>query len=547
MRKLASILVSLALSGCLCTAAAAAQTEAQTENAAQVEAGTLRIALTEQVITMDVHRTTSDYLIPLNIYERLFDIRGMEDGSSRLVNGLAEDYSVSGDGRIYHFTLRGDAFFSDGTLVKASDVAFTFTRMLAMQESVQTDFADLILGAGAVMEGKADKPEGIRVLDDRNLEIELSEPFAGYLSMLASPSCSILSEAFVTKAGSEYGSSAEQTIGSGPYRVTEFSKDRITMEQNPYYHPHEGEQLSVKKAEVMVLPPALIDRTFQAGGLDILDTNMINPDVVESVYKSETWSSRLITRNKVEIQFLMLNVETRPLDNIKIRRAVQMAIDRQKILDDLYGGDGTLLDGIYPEGLFGFSRENQGWLRYDPEEAKRLVQEVEDAGEIRLELAANSLSDVRKLTMLEMIRKDLSEAGLNVTIVNYDGESLLYLRRAGKLMSYAGAWSADFNDPDNFIYTFFGSRYKTRYRSSNYSNMDVISRINNARTIQNEQVRLKEYSDLERVLVRDEAVWVPLFSTDHLYVLGERVEHFYPYWAGWISMYLSDVILKEGQ
>ncbi len=146
--------------------------------------------------------------------------------------------------------------------------------------------------------------------------------------------------------------------------------------------------------------------------------------------------------------------------------------------------------------------------------------------------------------MLEMIADDLSAIGLDVSVVSYDDDSRMYLRKAGRLMAYSGEWSADFNDPDNFIYTFFGSRAKTLDRSGNYSNEEVIGRIAAARTIQDQEERLAEYAELEKILIRDEAVWVPLFSTEHLFILGDRVEGFTPFWAGWGSLYLKDIILK---
>ena len=62
--------------------------------------------------------------------------------------------------------------------------------------------------------------------------------------------------------------------------------------------------------------------------------------------------------------------------------------------------------------------------------------------------------------------------------------------------------------------------------------------------MQDEEKRLAEYAELERILIRDEAAWVPLFSTDHLFVLGDRVESFTPFWAGWGSLYLKDIVLK---
>ena len=537
----------LLLAGCGQTGG---ETEAEPEGTAtagetvQAEPGLVRLALSDAVETMDVHKNTADYMLPLNIYERLFDIRVNADGSTRLANGLAEDWSVSEDGLTYRFTLRDDAFFADGTPVTASDVAFTFTRMLALPDSRQTDFADMIRGAGAVMAGETDTLEGARVLDDKNLEITLSEPYAGYLYQLATPSCSILSEKCVTGSGDDYGLSAEHTLGSGPYRVTEFTPTRITLEKNPYYHSREGEELTVERAEFLILAPALIDRMFRDGQLDLLDVNRVNPEVVEQVYKSPEWAPRVVSYSRVEVQYLMLNVETPPLNDVRIRRAVQMAIDRQEILDTLYNGDGRLLDGIYPRGLIGYSEENQGWLQYDPQAAAQLVAQVPEAGAVRLELAANSQSEIRTLRMLEMIREDLSAIGLDASIVSYDDESRMYLRKAGRLMAYTGEWSADFNDPDNFIYTFFGSRAKTLNRSGNYSDETVIGRIAAARTLQDEEERLAEYAALERILIRDEAVWVPLFSTDHLFVLGDRLESFTPFWAGWGSLCLKDIVLR---
>lgn len=520
-----------------------------TEAAAQSDQsrkGLVRIGVTDPIKTVDVQQTTEDYLIPLNIYERLFDIQADEDGNSEVVNGLAEDYSVSGDGQTYSFTLRDDAYFSDGTKVKASDVAFTFARMLRPDVSVQTDFADMIRGADDVMAGKSDMPDGIRVLDDTHLEVELSEPFAGYIHLLAAPSCSILSEAFVTQTGSSYGSSAETTMGSGPYRVTEYEEDRVRLEQNPYYHCHEGEVLSASEAEILVLPPALLDQSFREGVLDLLDMNMINPDAEQRYFTSDEWSDCLVSRSRVEIQYLMMNMDKGLMKDIRIRQAVQMAIDREDILKELYGeSGGSLSDGIFPRGLIGYSEENQGWLKYDPDKARELISQVRGADEIRVELAVNSESSSRRLTLMEMIRQDLSEVGLNAVIVSYDSKSFGYLRRAGEITVYSGEWGADYNDPDNFIYTFFGDRGKTLMRSSNFADDEVFQRISDARSIQEEDARMEEYADLERVLIQDEAVWVPLFSSNHYFVLGSRVESFRPFWAGWSSLYLRDLVLKE--
>jgi len=507
-----------------------------------VEEGLFRAGLVEDIGTLDVHRTTSEYLVPINAFERLFEIRQNDDETTELVPGLAEDYTLSEDGRTYTFTLRGDAFFSDGTPVKASDVAFTFSRMLSLPDSQQTDFADMILGADAVMAHEKDRPEGIKVLDDTHIEITLSEPFAGYIYQVATPSCSILSEKCVREAGDNYGTSPETTIGSGPYMVTEYdSKKGLTLELNPYW---KKEQPSVKKAKFQILDPALMDATFREGGLDLLDLDAIHTDTIKTVYKSDEWKDSLVSKGCVETHYLMMNLEARPLDMIQVRKAVQMAINRQKIVEELYGGEASLVDGIFPRGLHGYSEENQGWLQYDPEGAKQILQKIgKDIGS-RIELAADSTASMRELNLLNMIRQDLQAVGLEVSIVSYDPDSWMYLRTHGKLMAFCGVWSADYNDPDNFVYTFFGSREKTLRRSGNFAEQDVMDRIGRARTIREDDERMKEYADLERLLIRDKALWVPLFSTNHLFVLGDRVESFVPYWAGWNSIPLKDVVLK---
>ncbi len=379
------------------------------------------------------------------------------------------------------------------------------------------------------------------MVDDTHLKITLAEPFAGYIYQLATPSCSILSEKCVTEAGDDFGIVAEKTIGSGPYMVTKYTDDLVRLERNPYY---QGEDYSVKKLELYYMDPALMDEAFQNGEIDILDANNIPAYTLKKEYKAENWKDRLVTKNCVEVHFLMLNVDTFPLDDVRVRRAIQLAIDRKEILHDIYDKEGTTTDGIYPKGLNGYTEENQGWLEHDPKEAARLIKEAGLDETVRIELAANASASTTDLNTLNMIRDDLQEIGLEVSVVNYDYDSWLYLRGSGKLMAYKGKWFADYNDPDNFIYTFFGNQDKTTFRSGNYNNEEIFDRIANARTIQDQDQRLAEYADLEKILVQDEAVWVPLFSTNHLFVLGDRVESFEPYWAGWSTMDLRDVILK---
>ena len=160
---LASMLAACGSSASTTPAASSADTSSDTgasstEAAASTGAaadGSLHVAMNTDIQTMDVHKTNNDYMVPLNIFDRLFEIKTNADGSTELEKSLVEDYTVSDDGLTYDFTLRSGVTFSDGTPLTANDVKYTFTRMLALPDSVQTDYASAIAGAEAVMDGTA--------------------------------------------------------------------------------------------------------------------------------------------------------------------------------------------------------------------------------------------------------------------------------------------------------------------------------------------------------------------------------------------------------
>ena len=132
-----------------------------------------------------------------------------------------------------------------------------------------------------------------------------------------------------------------------------------------------------------------------------------------------------------------------------------------------------------------------------------------------------------------------------MTIEPYDEASWLDYRKSGEMPSFVATWTADYNDPDNFIYTFFGSEENVVIRSLNYTDTDVINRVAQARTIIDDDERLAEYAALEAKIVKDDAAWVPLFSRSHLFVLGDRVESFTPHWAGYSAYILSSFKLAD--
>ena len=125
-----------------------------------------------------------------------------------------------------------------------------------------------------------------------------------------------------------------------------------------------------------------------------------------------------------------------------------------------------------------------------------------------------------------------SQVGVHTEVKVIPEEEFMSRRKGGTLECYTATWTADYNDPDNYIYTFFGNRANTTFRSLCYPREDVMERVTNARTITDSKKRIDEYHDLEKTIVQDDAAWVPLFSRTRLYVTSERVKNFHHAWNG---------------
>ncbi|HCJ56177.1 MAG TPA: ABC transporter substrate-binding protein, partial [Clostridiaceae bacterium] len=148
----------------------------------------LKIALTADPGTADVQKTTEDYGIPINCFDRLVEAVTVEPGKSDLVPGLAESWEISPDGLVYTFHLKKDVKFHNGEALKADDVVFTFDRMLnPATKALNTDFLDMIAGAKERMDGKADSTSGLKAIDDYTVQITLANAFAPFLANIATP------------------------------------------------------------------------------------------------------------------------------------------------------------------------------------------------------------------------------------------------------------------------------------------------------------------------------------------------------------------------
>lgn len=538
MKKWMTLLLAIGMLGSL--ASCAGEQGEQESGTGTVEEGVLRVAALHDMTTMDVTQTTDDYMVPMNVFDRLFEVEVGHDGSSEIVGSLCESYTVSDDGREYHFRLREGVVFSNGSALTAEDVRYTFERLLTAG-GVNDDVPMEVLGAQALKDGETEHLAGFTVLDELEFSITLTAPNAGFLAELTVPALSIV-DAETMEQAEQFGVSCADTVGTGPYCITEWAvNDHYTLQYNPLYW---GEEPSVKRVIVSIIPDASTQNLlYRSGELDLLDLETLDTAIVESTYQT-TYADRLISTPRVGLTYLALNAEQEFLSDVRVRQAVQRAVDVESIVATVYGGNATVENGIIPSGVWG---HNDALQRADggAEEAKQLLAAAGYAeGEVTMELAMDSSSSATTQLIYQTVQQQLKAAGINATIRSYDESAWLEVRKSGKMEAFIATWTMDYNDPANIMATFFGSEEKTALRSLNYADAEVMARVSAAAAITDEEQRRGEYQELERKIVQEDAAWVPLVSSRHLFALGERVESFTPYWAGYSNFYAKDVQLR---
>lgn len=503
-------------------------------------AGFMMDVLNADIQTADVQKTSKDYTVPTNIYDRLVEIEVDDQGASKIVPSLAENWDISGDGLEYTFHLRQGVKFQNGNDFTAEDVSYTFNRLLTVEGGVNTELLDQVKGAAELIEGSADTLEGVEVVDDYTVKVTLKEPFAAFLSCLTAPGLSIYDSEATEAAGDQFGMDPAVTVGTGPFKFVGWTfNDQLVLERNEDYWRGAPQLPGV----VIKIIPDTETQTmmFENGELDLLDLDFVT-DAADRFL--ETYPDQIVQGPRVGITYFTMNFNIEPFQEVKVRRAVQMAIDRQAILDALYGGRGQVEHGIYPFGLIGF-HDGKSKISYDPEGAKALLEEAGYGSGFTMELAADASASDTVTMALEIIKEQLAAVGIQAEIKNYDESTWLETRKAGELGSFMSTWTADFNDPENFIYTFFGNEEKTRIRSINYPDTAVMSRVSKARGIVNEDERLAEYQALEEKLIHEDAAWVPMYSRMHLWAVSQRVQNFKPVWSGVSDRMYYGVSLSE--
>jgi ABC-type transport system substrate-binding protein len=446
------------------------------------------------------------------VVQQLFDGLVQFNPYLMVLPALAETWQVQDQGKTYRFLLRKNARFHNGKPVIAKDVVFSIQRLLRVDPPPAIIPHLLkISGAREYKNNKSDNVEGLQPINEHVLLVKLEEPHTPFLTALGMYQAKIIPKAEATRLGNRFG---QNPVGSGPFRFVFWEQNKlIQLERFSDYYAGPS---FLDKINYVVYPGAGYEHIvtdFQKGKLEEIPVyGNIRQELLTE--KKLQW----FHRPSLSLFFYGMNSNHPFLKHPDLRKALSMAIDRQKLVTQVYKDQFEIARTFLPPGMPGYRPQNQ-MVRDDLSLArnylKRALGENTDSLPI-LEIVSGSQSPFAKAE-LELVRQWWAQLGVSVEIKFItDWPQFEAYLRSDSVQIYRYAWYADMPDPDSFLYPLFASDSTVNF--AKYQNKKVDQMLLDARGIIDPVKRAQMYQQIE-AFVSEASPIIPLFylSIDRVY------------------------------
>lgn len=460
------------------------------------------------------------------------------DDNSRIVPAVAKSWRVSLDGRTYTFTLRPNVRFHSGLPVTAEDVRFSVERVLDPDTASDgLSFFQMIEGGaewGALEKEKrrATHPSGITVNGPLEVSFRLKQPDSTFLNIMALPFGFIVPRETVLKQEKNGQLLSEIPDGCGPFKLVKWTHDaKIELVKNDDYYLPGVPKVSHISASIGG-DQTLEEMRFELGAIDVASD--IPPPDFARIMKSPQWRPRVQHAPMMDIRYLCMNNELKPFTDIRVRKAFNYAIDKERLVQ-VQSGRVVPARGILPEGLAAYNPKLRGY-DYDPKKAIALLKEA-GVKDLNLTLVAATVDNYPAVA--QSIQQDLKKVGVTITlkVVNYKELKTLAGQRKKVPLCLLG-WLQDYSDAANYLDVMFNGKNITPTASLNrafYSNPAVNALLDKAAVERDLNKRNRMYNDVEQRIMND-APWVPLYHSER-YIMTQPWVTGYKLDPAWSARY----------
>jgi peptide/nickel transport system substrate-binding protein len=483
--------------------------------------GSLTFAFSSDWGTLDPAATAVTFA--RNIMQFIFDpLLRTHPETGEIVPGLAEAYEVSDDGTVITLTLRSGVIFHDGTPLTSEVVQFSLDRIT--DPELNSPMAAQITGNVATIETP----------DELTVVITLNEPFAPFLDSLTQVSLAPVSPAAVEELGADFGQSP---VGTGPFRfVSTVPDEQVVLARNddyawaPDYYDNQGppylDELIVLNVPEASTRMALIE----TAEIDLV-YNPISGQV--AFFEDDPdFYVQYATRAGVPRVFV-LNTEMPPMDDPVVRNAIAWAIDRERILSEVFSDIGEVARGVITPGLLGYWAEGEDqWPDYDLDRAAELLDEAgwelnadglrEKDGET-LSLTYGQIPGFPFDQYAQIVNGDLARLGIEVSIENQEQAAYLADMRAGRWHMTGMLFAA--TDPDVLFIIAHSSSIDEAWNTARYNNSEVDALIEAGRVTLDQEARAGIYREIQQIMA-EELPYVPFYLIQNPHIITSRVQGF---------------------
>ena len=457
------------------------------------------------------------------IYNRLTEFKV---GTTEVQPGLAESWEVSEDGMTVTFKLReGVSFHSNDMFTptrdfNADDVIFSFDR----QGNADNPYNTVSGGTWEYYSSMSmpDLVESIEKVDDLTVQFNLTRPEAPFIANMAMDFASIVSKEYAD-AMMEAGTPEmvnQAPIGTGPFSFQAYQKDAvIRYARNDNYW---GDPAKVESLIFAITPDASVRyQKVQAGECHVMAYP--NPADIQAMKDAE--DIVVMEQEGLNVGYLAYNTQVAPYDNANVRKALNMAIDKQAIIDVVFQGSGEIAKNPIPPTMWSYA-ESTTDDEYNPEKAREMLA-AEGVENLQMKIWAMPVQrpyNPNARRMAELMQEDFSEVGVEVEIVSYEwGEYLERSKETDRDGAVLLGWTGDNGDPDNFLAVLLGCDGVGASNRAQWCNEEFDGLIQEAKVLPTQEERAPLYEQAQAVF-KDQAPWATIAHSVVFMTMRPEVE-----------------------